>query len=243
MWEATSCFQVDKMSHDYWHYKWILQKEGLTSCRSSNENCTINHHLFKCCWMWDCSDCSLRLFRLLSHLLLLWLECRWLTSWMPLQHLQQYRIFGPFLLLSLVLIKKRRLWLSMYCMAWRVLKLYSNILANYMMYLGYITCLFDSVVDQAWSLSWWWHIILCMYLMLCWWYFEYLSQYREMCYVGWTSTSCWHQCQWQHIYFGMKLKNMALPNDVEAWAMSPAQYVHQSVKNVEKYLDEDPLAH
>eukprot|EP00804_Cyclotella_cryptica_P002919 CCRYP_013283-RA/>CCRYP_013283-RA protein AED:0.32 eAED:0.32 QI:0/-1/0/1/-1/1/1/0/188 len=41
------------------------------------------------------------------------------------------------------------------------------------------------------------------------------------------------------IYLGAKLKKMKLPNGVEAWAMSLARYVHQSVKNVEKYLEEN----
>ena len=44
------------------------------------------------------------------------------------------------------------------------------------------------------------------------------------------------------IYLGAKLKKMTLPNGVETWAMSPARYVHQSVKNVEKYLEENMSA-
>ena len=41
------------------------------------------------------------------------------------------------------------------------------------------------------------------------------------------------------IYLGAKLKKMKLSNGVEAWAMSPAQCMEQSVKNVEKYLEEN----
>jgi len=33
-------------------------------------------------------------------------------------------------------------------------------------------------------------------------------------------------------YLGAKLKKMRLPNGVVVWALSPARYIHQSVRNV-----------
>ena len=38
------------------------------------------------------------------------------------------------------------------------------------------------------------------------------------------------------IYLGSKLRRVTLPNSVEAWMMSPAKYVAEAVKNVERYL-------
>ena len=40
------------------------------------------------------------------------------------------------------------------------------------------------------------------------------------------------------IYLGAKLKKMQLENGVWAWASSPARYVKEAVKNVEKYLED-----
>ena len=40
------------------------------------------------------------------------------------------------------------------------------------------------------------------------------------------------------IYLGAKLRKMQMHNGVWAWALSPAKYVHQAVKNVEGYLEE-----
>ena len=41
------------------------------------------------------------------------------------------------------------------------------------------------------------------------------------------------------IYLGAKIRKMRMHNGVWAWAISPTKYVHQSVKNVEKYLEEN----
>jgi len=41
------------------------------------------------------------------------------------------------------------------------------------------------------------------------------------------------------IYLGAKLKKMRLPNGVMACTLSPARYVHQSVKNVEEYISQN----
>ena len=41
------------------------------------------------------------------------------------------------------------------------------------------------------------------------------------------------------IYLGAKLKKMRLPNGVETWALSPARYVHQSVRNAEDYISKN----
>ena len=38
------------------------------------------------------------------------------------------------------------------------------------------------------------------------------------------------------LYLGAKISNIQLPNGVMAWAQSTSQYVHEAVRNVEKYL-------
>jgi hypothetical protein len=41
------------------------------------------------------------------------------------------------------------------------------------------------------------------------------------------------------IYLGSKLRKMVLLNGVEAWMMSPAKYVREAVRNVERFLDKE----
>jgi hypothetical protein len=41
------------------------------------------------------------------------------------------------------------------------------------------------------------------------------------------------------IYLGSRLKQVVLPNGVEAWMMSPAKYVAESIKTVESYLEKN----
>ena len=41
-----------------------------------------------------------------------------------------------------------------------------------------------------------------------------------------------------NIYVGEKVKNMRLPNMVEAWTFSSSQYVQEVVSNVEKFLQD-----
>ena len=41
-----------------------------------------------------------------------------------------------------------------------------------------------------------------------------------------------------NIYLGGKVKNMRLPNMVEAWTFSSSQYVQEAVSNVEKFLQD-----
>jgi hypothetical protein len=41
------------------------------------------------------------------------------------------------------------------------------------------------------------------------------------------------------IYLGSKLRKVTLPNGVEAWMISPAKYICEAIKNVEKYLESD----
>ena len=41
-----------------------------------------------------------------------------------------------------------------------------------------------------------------------------------------------------NIYLGCKVKNMRLPNMVEAWTFSSSQYVQEAVSNVEKFLQD-----
>jgi hypothetical protein len=38
------------------------------------------------------------------------------------------------------------------------------------------------------------------------------------------------------IYLGAKISKVRLPNQVEAWAMSPSKYIQEAVSNVEDYL-------
>ena len=40
------------------------------------------------------------------------------------------------------------------------------------------------------------------------------------------------------IYLGCKVKNMCLPNMVEAWTFSSSQYFQEAVSNVEKFLQD-----
>ena len=41
-----------------------------------------------------------------------------------------------------------------------------------------------------------------------------------------------------NIYLGGKVKNMCLPNMVEAWTFSSSQYFQEAVSNVEKFLQD-----
>ena len=41
------------------------------------------------------------------------------------------------------------------------------------------------------------------------------------------------------IYLGSKIKQITLPNGVDAWLMSPTKYVTEAVKNVERYLEKE----
>jgi hypothetical protein len=44
------------------------------------------------------------------------------------------------------------------------------------------------------------------------------------------------------IYLGSKLRKVVLPNQVEAWMMSPAKYINEAVKNVERHLEKEYCA-
>ena len=44
------------------------------------------------------------------------------------------------------------------------------------------------------------------------------------------------------IYLGSKLRKVVLPNQVEAWMMSPTKYVIEAIKNVERYLENEYCA-
>ena len=39
------------------------------------------------------------------------------------------------------------------------------------------------------------------------------------------------------MYLGAKLRNIRLPNSVEVWALSPAEYVVEAARNVELYIN------
>jgi hypothetical protein len=41
------------------------------------------------------------------------------------------------------------------------------------------------------------------------------------------------------IYLGSKLRKVTLPNGVKAWMISPAKYICEAIKNVEKYLERE----
>jgi hypothetical protein len=41
------------------------------------------------------------------------------------------------------------------------------------------------------------------------------------------------------IYLGAKVSKVQLPNQVEAWALSPSKYVQEAINNVEEYLDQE----
>jgi hypothetical protein len=41
------------------------------------------------------------------------------------------------------------------------------------------------------------------------------------------------------IYLGSRLRRVVLPNGVESWLMSPTKYVAESVKNVERFLEQN----
>ena len=41
------------------------------------------------------------------------------------------------------------------------------------------------------------------------------------------------------IYLGSKIRKVVLPNQVEAWMMSPTKYAMEAVKNVERYLEKE----
>jgi hypothetical protein len=40
-------------------------------------------------------------------------------------------------------------------------------------------------------------------------------------------------------YLGAKVSKVQLPNQVEAWALSPSKYIQEAVSNVEEYLDRE----
>ena len=45
--------------------------------------------------------------------------------------------------------------------------------------------------------------------------------------------------KYPYIYLGANLKRIQLKNGLWAWSVSPSRYMHQSVKNVEKYIVEN----
>jgi hypothetical protein len=40
------------------------------------------------------------------------------------------------------------------------------------------------------------------------------------------------------LYLGAKVSSVQLPNQVDAWGLSPTKYVTEAIKNVEHYLSE-----